>query len=86
MQLKPLTDTPMPSQKYAIDGAILLKSVEENVQEMQLIQLLLQMNKMGEHVALTCYKYVRGEASSYTYYILDTIVNTKYIYNVVVLK
>ena len=59
----------MPSQRYAIDVAILIKSVEENAQEVQLIQLLLQMNKMGkfllllvknkqegEHVALTCYE------------------------------
>ena len=67
MQLKPLTDTPMPSQKYAIDGAILLKSVEENVQEMQLIQLLLQMNKMGEVPSTLLLRINKGINSIYCY-------------------
>ena len=35
-----LTDTPMPSQRYAIDGAILLKSVEENTKEVTLTRKL----------------------------------------------
>ena len=40
-----LTDAYMPSQRYAIDGAILIKSVEENTQEGQGLVLLCNVNK-----------------------------------------
>ena len=61
-----LTDTSTLLYDYASNGAILLKSVEENTQEGQglvllctinkrcnMLPLLLQMNKMGEVLPLT---------------------------------
>ena len=36
----------MPSQRYAIDGAILLKSVEENTQEIEVLDLLCKSGKL----------------------------------------
>ena len=45
----------MPSQRYAIDGAILLKSVEENVQEVEGLPSTIQNEQDGEVSSLSVY-------------------------------
>ena len=47
-----LIDSPMPSQRYAIDGAILIKSVEENVQKVEVLLVTVQNNKRGKFLHL----------------------------------
>ena len=43
----------MPSQRYAIDGAIQIKSVEENVQEREHVALTVTNNQEIELVLAT---------------------------------
>ena len=51
----------MPSQRYAIDGAIQIKSVEENVQKVEVLLVTVQNNKMGEKLPFTVTNIYKGE-------------------------
>ena len=66
MQLKPLTDTHMPSQRYASDGAITDKVCRRKcTREGSSYTYLLQNNQEGEHVALTV--KINKRRCSFTY-------------------
>ena len=62
-----LTDTPMPSQRYAIDGAILIKSIEENIQKVGIIPVTVtNIQKVG--VLLVTVQNEQDGGSSSIYY------------------
>ena len=60
-----LTDAYMPSQRYAIDGAIQIKSVEENEQKVEVLLVTVQNNKRWKLFQLLL-KLIRGDAPSLT--------------------
>ena len=60
-----LTDAYMPSQRYTIDGAIQIKSVEENEQKVEVLLVTVQNNKRWKLFQLLL-KLIRGDAPSLT--------------------